>query len=517
MLSRQQQSNLSSKFDQLTLKVSTLPLSQMNQRANEEEFKGKKIWMHALPLNVYLPLVGSSNDFHYIFEPQSEMRNGLSLKQFNKEYTNANLDLLLSWAKRCVFKGTRSFSLDREGGEILDYFEKRYLLLEKEVFTNGVNFSGEVVNKIASYSSNYIINLALHASYRDLHKKISNRDNFDEIMANLKHLSEIRKRSKNIVFNITCTVTALNILDLPNIIRLAARSGVDRVNVDYNRIYTDEHKDISCFFKQDLTNKIFDMVEIQSSSLNLYVQLPPKFNQDFYPDPIVCRNPWSQLVLNSGRKVFPCEHFQIWNIKLDDKVPFQQIWNSMGYKVARACFAGISYSECSMFCYYVNPRQVNSLRSHIFNAKYFGFKSNQKFQKNLSLDLDGEEMEKLIDLVEYFLKNEDFISSERIINDVLDKIKFPSRAFRLLAGLHREKAGYVNSVSEKERLLKLAQEEVEKSLAGYSFDPWSFAEAARIYSVLGRRKQAMEAIKKALCLAPQEGEFKLLEKELAEN
>ena len=515
VLSGQQQHNLSNNFGQLMQKVNALSLRQMSHLGNEVEFKEKKIWLYTLPPNVYLPLVGSSNDFHYIFEPQGEIRSGLTLEQFNKEYINTEFDFLLSWTKRCVFKGAGSFSFDHAGGEILDYFEQRYPHLEKELFTNGVNFSEEVITKIASYSSKHIINFALHASCRDLHRKISNRDNFNEIMANLGHLSEIRKRNKSIVLNIICTVTALNIADLPNIARLVTEFGGDKVIVDYNCIYTDEHKDISCFFRQDLTNKIFDIVEAQAKSLNLYVQLPPKFNQDFYPESAICRRPWNQLVLNSDGKIFPCEHFQIWDIRFNDKVPFQRIWNSAEHKAIRACFEGLHCSECSIFCYYVNPKQVNSLRSHIFNAKYFGFENNQKCQKDLCLDLDERGVEKVIDLAERFLTYQDFASSERISKKILEKLKYPSRALRLLAGLYRQKAELTNSSLERECFLKLAQEEIKKSLANWPHDPWAFAEAARIYSLLGHRKQAMEAIGKALSLAPQEEKFKLLEQELS--
>ena len=517
-LSQQQKDNLSDQFKQFSQRVSTLPLRQINQCLNEAGFKEKKVWLDSLPADVYLPLAKiKEDDFRYIFEPQEGIRGGLNLEQF-KRFTEPKINTLLLGAKRCILKENGNFALDSEGGNTLDYLEQISPGLEKELFTKGVNFSKKVINSLSKHASSYIINFALHASHRDLHRKISNKDNFDKIRENLGCLSKVQKKNKNIVLNLTYTAAAINIVDLPNIIKLAVELGVNKVFVDYNRIYTAEHRDISCFFRQDLTNKIFDIVQAQAKYLNLIVQLPPKFNQDFYPEPIICRNPWSQFILNSEGKVFPCEHFRICGIEFGSMEHLQGIWNSRDYKTMRICFGNLGYSECSMFCYYANPRRVNSLRSHIFNAKYFGWKDNQELFENSSLDLDEDAIEKVIDLAECCLfSNQDYPSSERIIRSILEKVSSPARLLRLLARMHREEAEIINSAPERGRLLKLAQSEIEKSLSSGVSDPWVHAEAARIYSVLGYTRQAKAAIKKALSLAPQQEKFKLLKQELEKN
>jgi radical SAM superfamily enzyme YgiQ (UPF0313 family) len=518
-LSRRQQSGLSEQFFKFIQRVNISPLRQMSQLLNKMEFKEKDIWLHTFPVNIYLPLPRGKDSFRYIFELQEEEWDGFDLGRIESN-AKARLDFpfLFLFAKRCILMGGRNFSLSNEAEKILDYFEQMHPGLEKELFTNGVNISRELLNKLGSRLSNYIINFALHASHRDLHRKISNKDNFNEIVSNLEYISKIRKRYKNIVLNIIYTTTALNIIDLPNVIRLAAELRIDKVIVDYNRISTAKQKDISCFFKQDTTNKIFDTVQAQAEHLNLTVQLPPKFNQNYYPKPIICRNPWCQLVLNSDGRIFPCEHFRIWDIKINDVVSFQQILNIKEFITIRSCFARLGYSECSMFCYYVNPKQVNFLRSHIFNAKYFGFKNDQGLQEDLNVALDKNTTERIIDLAECCLfSSQDLVSSERILKDILEKTEFQSRIFRLLAGLDREKAALVNSTLERERLLKLAQEEVENSLAMGPYDPWTYFEAARIYSVLGHQQQAQEAIERAISLEPQQERFKLFEQELAKN
>lgn len=516
-LSEQQQRNLSSQFTQLMQKISALSLRQLNQYFSEAEFKAKEVWLRTFPVIIYLPLFGAREDFHYIFEPPEEILNGMDFEQFNK-LAESKIDFLLSCAKRCIFKGGGSFSLDFEGEKTLNYFERMYPALEKELFTNGVNFSKEIINKLLSYKSAYIINFALHAANRKSHNKISNKDNFNEIMENLKYLSEVRKRSKNIVLNIIYTATALNIVDLPDVIGLAAEFGVDMVLVDYNCIYTPEQKDISCFFRQDIANNILDRAQALAKYHNLAVQLPPKFNQNCYLESSICRKPWNQLMINCDGKVFPCEHFQIWNIEFDDdNLSLQQIWDREEYKSMRFCFEKLGYSECSKFCYYVNPGRVNSLRSHIFNAKHFGFKDNQNLHENLSLDLDKDVMEGAVVLAECVFSYQDFASAERIIKDIAGKLEYPSIALRLLAGVYREKAERADSTFEREWFLKLAQQEVEKSLASWSLDSYTHAEAARIYSHLGHYDWAKEAIRKAISLAPQEESFRLLEQELANN
>jgi MoaA/NifB/PqqE/SkfB family radical SAM enzyme len=156
----------------------------------------------------------------------------------------------------------------------------------------------------------------------------------------------------------------LNIEDLPNFVRLAANLGVDKVICYYNYIYIPTQKYLSCFFKQEFTNKMLNEAEELASKLKIEISLPPKFGQKEYPQLGPCREPFSQVMFDSQGRVLPCDASEDCHEILGDGKDFMDIWNGPYYQNLRKSLLE-GTSSCFKHCLRANPSSVNDFKSHV--------------------------------------------------------------------------------------------------------------------------------------------------------
>ena len=175
-----------------------------------------------------------------------------------------------------------------------------------------------------------------------------------------------RERKKdNLKVNLIFAVNILNIEDLPNFARLASRLGADKIICRYNYISVPEQKHLSCFFKQDLTNCVFDKVEAIAKNLNVKIEFPPRFGLSEYPKPKICQEPWTRIILNAQGRVLSCDSSIDCNLTFDHSKNFlRDIWNSEYYQKLRISLIERT-ADCHKYCFRVNPVAVNDCKSHV--------------------------------------------------------------------------------------------------------------------------------------------------------
>jgi MoaA/NifB/PqqE/SkfB family radical SAM enzyme len=251
-----------------------------------------------------------------------------------------------------------------DGGNILDYFDMNFPHVNKMFSTNGLALTPKICEKIAHSKSRYTIHASIHSSNSSLHKLLTRDDNFHKIIGQLNYLLKLRKDTGNITLNLIFVATTLNIEDLPNFVRLAANLGADQVTCYYNYIYIPTQKYLSCFFKQELTNRMLDEAEDISGRLNIKIDLPPRFCQKEYPTRGVCREPWSQLMFDFNGHILPCDASEDCDEKLAGPSQFYDIWNSGYYRNLRQTLLD-GTNTCFKYCLRANPAAVNDFRSHV--------------------------------------------------------------------------------------------------------------------------------------------------------
>ena len=333
-----------------------------NLKLNDAEYSDKKIVLNSTPKAFFLQISGPCNA-HCTFCSRGNDYEIFNLDTFRERFEE-KLYYTPKRAQQIVLTGSGEYLLLPQAAEILDYFDTFFPHVEKMFSTNGSGLTPEICNKIASGKSRYTIHASLHASNGQLHKVMTRLDNFHKILGQLKYLLELRRQTQNIGINLIFVATTLNIEDFPNFVLLAAKLGVDKVVCYYNYIYVPAQKYLSCFFKQELTNQKFDEAEKLASSLNMKIELPPRFNQKQYPVYATCREPWSQVMFDLRGHILPCDAAEDCYESLEKVSWFWDIWNGQYYIKLRQSLVDGS-SNCFKYCFRANPACVNDFRSHV--------------------------------------------------------------------------------------------------------------------------------------------------------
>jgi len=332
-----------------------------NLQLNDLEFNNREIKLRSTPRVFFLQLSGPCNS-SCVFCSRGSGYEIFDLGLYKKRFED-KLAISLHRAQQMVFTGSGEFLLLPESNDILDYFDTNFAHVDKMFSTNGSGLISGICEKIVASKSNYTIHLSLHASNSRLHKLLTRMDNFHKILGQLQYLISLRKDAASPKIHLVFVATTLNIEDLPNFVRLAAQLKVEKVVCYYNYIYVPAQKYLSCFFKQELTNRMLDEAEEAAKRLNIKIDLPPRFAQKEYPRLNICREPWSQIMFNLKGHVLPCDASEDCEESLE-KADFEDVWNSSYYQGLRRSLVDRS-SSCFQYCFRANPQTVNDFRSHV--------------------------------------------------------------------------------------------------------------------------------------------------------
>jgi anaerobic magnesium-protoporphyrin IX monomethyl ester cyclase len=335
-----------------------------NLQLNDLEFNNKEVVLRSTPKAFFLQASGPCNSSCTFCSRGSDYE--MFDLEIYRERFEEKLSFSLNRAEQIIFTGSGEFLQLPEAEKILDYFDLNFPQTNKMFSTNGSSLTYNICDKISRSKSKYTIHVSLHASMGQLHKVITRTDNFHKILGQLKYLLETRKDTGNPTIHLIFVATTLNIEDLPNFVRLAANLGVDKVVCYYNYIYVSAQKYLSCFFKQDLTNQMLDEAEGVANRLNMKIDLPPRFAQKEYPLFGICREPWSQVMLNLKGDVLPCDVFEDCNENLGNVEGFWNVWNGNYYHNLRNSLIN-GTGSCFKHCFRANPGSVNDFRSHVIH------------------------------------------------------------------------------------------------------------------------------------------------------
>lgn len=340
-------------------------LSSKNSILNDREFEKRKVILASFPKTFFLQFAGPCNS-SCVFCSRGHDYKYFELSAF-KERIEKNITVPLALAQQFIFTGSGEFLRLPDWSNILNYFEERYSYVDKMFSTNASSLRPEVVDLITSHKGHYSIHASLHASNSKLHRAVTRMDDFEGILTNIRYLLEHRKKNNNVRIKLFFVATTLNVEDLPNFVRLAKELGVDGVVVNYNYIYVSAQKYLSCYFKQDLTNRILEEAGRIAQEIGINISLPPAFGLERYPRAGICRELWSQIMLDEQGRVLPCDAHGDCNLQLEDGLYLDAIWNSNYYCQARKELVDFGLTQCYQYCHRANPAAVNLFSSHVIH------------------------------------------------------------------------------------------------------------------------------------------------------
>lgn len=355
-------------------------LSQKNSRLNDWEFEQKRTILVSYPKAIFLQLAGPCNS-SCVFCSRGHDYRYFSLSEFRGNI-ESKIGLQLASAEQFILTGSGEFLRLREWRQILDYLEVKHPHVEKMFSTNGSSLRPEVTDLITSQKSRYAIHASLHAASAAVHRMMTRMDNFEVIVNQIKYLIEKRKQRNNVRIDLFFVATTLNIEELPDFVRLAKRLGVDSVIVNYNYIYVPAQKYLSCYFKPQLTNRMFDEAFRVAAEVGIPIYLPPRFGEERYQQLGICRELWSQIMFNDEGHVLPCDASRDCNLRLMDDTSFGAIWNSEYYQNMRRELVGSGHTACFDHCHRANPESVNLFASHVIHRGRQGQKIDELWEDN---------------------------------------------------------------------------------------------------------------------------------------
>lgn len=355
-------------------------LSRKNSLLNDSEFEKGKASLASFPKDYFLQFAGPCNS-SCVFCSRGHDYEFFDLSRF-KEKIESNIAVQLALAEQFILTGSGEFLRLADWQAALDHLEKKYPHVNKMFSTNASSLQEGVIDLITAHESNYRIHASLHASNPGLHRTMTRMDNFDQIIGQIKYLLAKRTRHNNVQIYLFFVATVLNIDDLPDFVRLARRLGVDGVVVNYNYIYVPAQKYLSCYFRQDFTNRMFKEAEDIAADIGIKISLPSGFGLTQYPQRGICRELWSQIMFDAEGRVLPCDASGDCNLELKEGVYFGSIWNSEYYVRVRQALVETGRAQCYQHCHRANPATVNLFSSHVIHRGRQDEEINELWEDN---------------------------------------------------------------------------------------------------------------------------------------
>jgi GT2 family glycosyltransferase/MoaA/NifB/PqqE/SkfB family radical SAM enzyme/glycosyltransferase involved in cell wall biosynthesis len=344
----------------------SVSLQQQNSKLNMEESLRGQTKLESKPKIIGLGTHGRCNA-GCIF-CNSRRSDYFRIEDFKDSFEN-KLSGVIDRSEHLNLCGAGELLMLPKIDQFLSYLQSKYPYVSKIITTNGSTITGSVMEVL--FKGKYSLQVSLHASNSQLHKALTRLDAFELILKNVENMLCSRGSNSNLHISLKFIINSLNIENLAEFVELSGRLGVDEVFCDYMVIPTYAHLKLSCFFKQEITNRMFDLARESARKFKVNLRLPPRFgitgsDKKSYAEFRRCNDPWEYFYVESEGFVTPC-CFADKRIGYLNSGSFEDIWNGQDYVNLRESLSrGIAQGQCR-FCYKCDPANINNLRTHIIS------------------------------------------------------------------------------------------------------------------------------------------------------
>ena len=271
-----------------------------------------------------------------------------------KNFFEEKLKDVLCKAEIVDFHGYGEMLLMPDITDFIKYINKTLPEQTKTIFTNGIALKNKSL-----FDGKYNIMVSLHASNKNLHKQIVGVDSFDTIISNIINL----QKQKNVNITLYSVLNKLNINDMENFVKLAAKLKIKNVIFKYMTIFDVSHFSLSVFMDKNNANENILKAIKTAKKLGVNINCPPLFFEKSRLRP-VCMQPWNNIYIENQGTVNPC-CFTGSHIGNLEKTEFGNLWNSKKYQNLRKSITNNNPTEYCKKCINYNPNNINKLSSHI--------------------------------------------------------------------------------------------------------------------------------------------------------
>lgn len=208
------------------------------------------------------------------------------------------------------------------------------------LFTNVTIINSGIAKNIINSGLDWV-NLSLDAASPQTYEMIRKGARYEEVINNIRTLMQSKRKRKPAI-SLWVTVMKMNILELPVIIGLAKRLGIEKVTAQGIHFWGNDFcrgclKNYSLLEDTDLTRKVFIQALKEAKRLKIMLNFRPRYFEKRTKR--ICRWPWISCFITAEGYVAACcvqgsdpKLINFGNIFDKD---FKEIWNSVPYQEFR--------------------------------------------------------------------------------------------------------------------------------------------------------------------------------------
>ncbi len=299
----------------------------MNSNLNMREMREGKAVLSSYPRRVVLEL---TNDCQF-----NCVMCGRGYAGFKKTYLDTaclkKLENVFNYAEEVAFLGWGEATLHPEFLQILKFLDQ--FPVKKYLCTNGG--SPDVLKKAVNQYGLDILAVSLDGACRKVNSSIRRGSDYDSILAMLREIvaeKKIRGKDKPYI-NFVMTAMKSNLHQLPGLIKLARRLGIQEVKVVYLTVFGNTLAGESLYNCQDEVKKVFGEAITLAASLGIklvlpYVQGEDSVGEKHHRD---CFVGWRDLFIGSDGFIRPCMSTSQKLQNFHDYNNFADLWNSVEF------------------------------------------------------------------------------------------------------------------------------------------------------------------------------------------
>lgn len=204
--------------------------------------------------------------------------------------------------------------------------------------TNGMNLK-KIKDALFDYKVD-VFAVSLDGATDATNGRIRRGSKIEQITADLEDIvAEKRRRGVNYPYiNFVFCAMNSNIEELPELVRLAAKIGLEEVKAVYLTVFNNEMLSETLWGREDKIRRVFEETERLGEELGVLIKLPYLIGEDAagsqsHRD---CFVSWRDFFLGSDGYVRPCMSTPVKFFKYDRNADFMTMWNSKEFQDYRA-------------------------------------------------------------------------------------------------------------------------------------------------------------------------------------
>jgi len=319
-----------------------------------------------------------------------DKKEEISLDNYKQLLSN----LKMNKVKDITFSGGGEPLLCKDFTKILCYTNETYPKIELNLFTNGIALEKKIALELIKKNTKKIV-VSINAATDKTHKMVTCTNSFNKVIDNIQNLIMLRnKLNKNTEVELSFVASALNIADLPILVKLASELQADGVNTQYCRFYSHKldlnsakpnsvfDKRHSLLFCKGYSDKVMEEALFMAKLKKIKFRYEPLFGNKNHLKR-KCHWPLTTILIGPGGEIYPCGGGEVMFFKAvkEKKLYFgnllkeqiTEFWNNKDFKRIRQSSDFLNKNKTIRQCWNCNHTMSwegpNNEKSHFIDVE----------------------------------------------------------------------------------------------------------------------------------------------------